>query len=538
MTAGSFQYNRMAVDFGTSNTVVAFWDEDKSDVVLHHIPDVTLPYRFIQDGREMEIPYIPSLIYYKDIKTNFIGYQVLKMMLERSKGSFRWIKAYIQSRRAMKYPLPDGSQVDYLQAGRDFLHKVVSFASESGYADISTCEVAFTVPIEAFEHYTDWLSDACIQLRIRRYRFIDESTACIFGYDTHLQAGDIFLTFDFGGGTLDVSVVRIEDRIDKGKGCRVMGKAGCRIGGRTIDGWLYDDLLRRAKIRDFDAREASALFMLNVEKIKEDLSNQKSVEYDFIHKHSGLRLKGVYHRSELEEMLDEKGIYHDVQETINRALKDAREHGVSKEDIKEALLVGGTSQMPSIRRLVTAHFGKNTRSFHPYDAVARGACRFLCNDIEALYDHIQHDYAIKSFDRKSGTNKFAPLIPKGTKYPTAEDFRKLTLKATHEGQRFFGIEIYEIAQKGSSSTGIGEIYYDLNGYAIFKNIDQSAGADTEFWMNEDKPMFIEASPPAGAGSKRFSVSFMVDSQKRLLVTVWDILNQRHIYRDYPVVKLK
>jgi molecular chaperone DnaK (HSP70) len=528
----------MAIDFGTSNTVVAFWNEEKHDVDLHTVEDVSLPFLFKQDDRNIEIPYIPSMISYQDKNKNFIGAQVIDKMLEKSKGSFRWLKAFIQSRRKINYPLPDGTTVDYFKAGSDFLETILFFAAESGHIDPASGEVVFTVPVESFEHYTDWLSSTCRDLGIKRYRFLDESSACVFGYDTQLKKKDVYLIFDFGGGTLDVSVIQIEEQVDRGIGCRVMGKAGCRIGGRTIDGWLYGDILNRADMNVLDAREASALFMRGVEEIKESLTSNDEHTYDITHELSGLRLKGKYKRSELEDLLEDNGLYHNIQETIERALKHAYEKGIEKSSIKKALLVGGTSQIPSIRRQVRTLFGDKTKYFRPYDAVARGACRFLSSDIEDLYDHIQHDYAIKSYNRKTGAHEFLPLISRGTQFPTEAGFKKMTMKATRDGQRFFGIDIFEIAEKAGVTACVGEIVYDLNGCAVFDNNHNGSGESTEFWMNENNPTFIEASPPGEKGIKRFSVSFRVGPNKALRVTVRDILTQKLLYEDYPVVKLK
>lgn len=317
-----------------------------------------------------------------------------------------------------------------------------------------------------------------------------------------------------------------------------MGKAGCQIGGRSIDGWLYEDLLIRADIHDVDARAASWLFMLEVEKIKERLSSADSYPYNIEHAHSKLKLKGKYFRGELEEILEKKGFYHSVQQTIERALNTAREKGVARDDIKEVLLVGGTSQMPSVKRQLTMNFGDKTRNFRPYDAVARGACRYLTSDIDKLYDYIQHDYAIKSYDSKSGAHRFIPLVPKGTRYPTINDFKKLSLKAASDGQRFFGIDIYEIAEKGSINSSTGNVIFDRNGGIVFQRNTHEADAGTEFWMNEEDPLFIESNPPGEKGVNRFSVTFRVDAQKRLLVTVRDIQTQKPLYLDHPVVKLK
>ncbi len=535
---GGMRYRQMAVDFGTSNTIVAFWDEEKKDVVLHEVEDVTRPFHFEQDGLTHRIPCIPSLIYYENRHTTFVGEQVIAKMLENQQGAFRWMKAYIRSGRKINFSLPDGSAVDFFIAARDFLEKVLLFAAESGRADVQNAEVAFTVPVESFEDYTDWLSETCRELGIKRYRFIDESTACIFGYDTHLQPGDVFSVFDFGGGTLDVSIVRIEEKVDRGRGCRVLGKAGCRIGGRTIDGWLYADLLSRAKVQVVDARPASALFMQQVEQIKEYLSDHTSREYDVEHENSGLRLKGVYHRGELEDLLEKKGFYHDVHETLERAESRSRERGVDRSHIKELLLVGGTSQIPSVRRLVSS-FHRNVRFYRPFDAVARGACRYLTSEIEDLYDHIQHDYAIKSYDRRARTYRFLTLVPRGTRYPTEPEFKKLSLAAVRDQQRFFGIDIFEISEKGATAAGgSGEIMFDLNGQIVFDNGGNGGFAGNEFWMNEPNPMFIEAEPLAEGGAKRFSVSFRVCAQKNLRVTVRDLLTHKRLYDDYAVVKLK
>ena len=85
---------------------------------------------------------------------------------------------------------------------------------------------------------------------------------------------------------------------------------------------------------------------------------------------------------------------------------------------------------------------------------------------------------------------------------------------------------------------MGEIVYDLNGCAVFDNNHNGSGESNEFWMNENNPTFIEASPPGEKGVKRFSVSFRVGSNKVLRVTVRDIFTQKLVYEDYPVVKLK
>jgi hypothetical protein len=65
-----------------------------------------------------------------------------------------------------------------------------------------------------------------------------------------------------------------------------------------------------------------------------------------------------------------------------------------------------------------------------------------------------------------------------------------------------------------------------------------AAENTEFWLNEENPTFIEAVPPAQSNRKRFAVAFRVDALKHLRVTVRDLQTQKLVYNDYPVVRLK
>ena len=96
--------------------------------------------------------------------------------------------------------------------------------------------MAFTVPVEAYEHYEDWLATVAEAAGVRRFRVIDEPSAAALGYGAHIQAGDVYLIFDFGGGTLDVSVVLVEEP-DAAPAGRPAGGAGCWARrGRTSAG--------------------------------------------------------------------------------------------------------------------------------------------------------------------------------------------------------------------------------------------------------------------------------------------------------------
>lgn len=140
--------------------------------------------------------------------------KVLKKEVYASDRTFRWMKRYISMRSAVKRR--DGRELSPYDAGRDFLSLVLAVALET--ERVGDEEVAFTVPVESFEHYENWLTEVAAAAGISRFRLIDESSAVALGYGAHVQPGQAYLIIDFGGGTLDVAVVRIEEGERNGSG--------------------------------------------------------------------------------------------------------------------------------------------------------------------------------------------------------------------------------------------------------------------------------------------------------------------------------
>src|SRR5260370_41249 len=160
------------------------------------------------------------------------------------------------------------------RAGWAFLTAVLTFAAAE--LDLREEEVALTVPVEAFEHYENWLVEVAEAAGMPRFRLLDEPSAAALGYGACIQPGDVYLIFDFGGGTLDVAVVLIEpDQAQTtGRRCRVLGKAGADLGGATVDQWLFQEVLRQNQRSDADedVRRLSRAFLVPSERAKERLS--------------------------------------------------------------------------------------------------------------------------------------------------------------------------------------------------------------------------------------------------------------------------
>jgi molecular chaperone DnaK (HSP70) len=120
--------------------------------------------------------------------------------------------------------------------------------------------IVFTVPVDSFETYRLWLGQVCESLQVEQVRMLDEPTAAALGYG--LADQETLLVIDFGGGTLDLSLVQLdraqaqpkplgfilkwgqksfaEQSGQTPKTARVLAKAGQNLGGSDIDNWLVD----------------------------------------------------------------------------------------------------------------------------------------------------------------------------------------------------------------------------------------------------------------------------------------------------------
>ena len=526
---------RLAVDFGTSNTVVAVWDEAAKSGRPLRIPGYS---RSFAQGED-DVPVVPSLIHYAVDRQRWVGDQVLHRNLYRSPATFRWMKRYV-AQRSPRTVRVDGRAISHVDAGRDFLSSVLLAAAAE--ADVHDEEIVLTVPVESFEHYEDWLAEVAVHAGLPRFRLIDEPSAAALGHGAHIQAHDVYLIFDFGGGTLDVAVVLIEEDVTEraGRRCRVLGKAGADLGGTQIDGLLFRHVLKANGRQDSDdaMRRVSNDLLIQCEAAKERLSFADHAEIGVMNPETGAVLTCDLTRAAFEELLEENDVYAQVVQTLRRAMNAAREAGFGEADVKAALMVGGSSFIPSVQRLMRREFGDRVLLERPLDAVARGAAAFAAG--VDFYDHIQHDYAIRCLRADKCGYEYHPLVRRGTPYPSAGPLATLTVKASYEGQSQLGLAIAEMGeQRGRGSDRRLELVFDPSGAASVVTVSpDEEESRSVFWMNEESPTFLRADPPAlRGGEERFRVDFAVDGNKRLLITVRDAVTGKMTHRDYPVVKL-
>ncbi|WP_293129601.1 Hsp70 family protein [Microcoleus sp. bin38.metabat.b11b12b14.051] len=526
----------IAIDFGTSNTVVARWNQALQQPETLKLPGLSAIS--VQTP-----PLIPSLLYVEDAAQSkvLLGQQVRDKGLDLSGNSrfFRNFKRGIGTSVQGFVPELDGQMVDFQRVGEWYLSEIVRSIRE---LPLSIDSLVFTVPVDSFEAYRHWLGKVSESLQVEQVRMLDEPTAAALGYG--LADRSILLVIDFGGGTLDLSLVRPESSgnkkplgfllkwgekllaqssAQKAKVARVLAKAGQNLGGSDIDNWLVDYFVKTKGLTKspITARLAERL------KIQLSLVN-KAVEVYFDDENfESYELE--LDRDGFESILAEHQFFENLDECMNQVLQQARRQGLEIGDIDAVLLVGGTVQIPAVQRWVQQYFDPaKIRCDKPFEAIAQGALQ-LSQGVE-IKDFLYHSYGIRYWNRRDNCHSWHSLIKSGQSYPMSEPV-ELVLGASLENQPSIELIIGELG----AETGGTEIYFDGD-----RLITRQIAGETSVQALNDKDgarSIAQLTPPGYPGSDRVKIFFRVDEQRFLRITVEDLLTNETLLEDRPVVQL-
>ncbi|MEG5016759.1 MULTISPECIES: Hsp70 family protein [unclassified Microcoleus] len=526
----------IAIDFGTSNTVVARWNQ-----VLQQPETLKLPGLSAISAQNP--PLIPSLLYVEDAAQSkvILGQQVRDKGLDLSGDSrfFRNFKRGIGTSVQGFVPELDGQLITFERVGEWYLSQIVNSIRE---VPLPIDSLIFTVPVDSFEAYRHWLGKVSQSLQVEQVRMLDEPTAAALGYG--LADRENLLVIDFGGGTLDLSLVRLdassnkkplgfilkwgekllaESSAQKTKVARVLAKAGQNLGGSDIDNWLVDYFVQTKGL----AKSPITTRLAERLKIQLSLVNQAVEVYFDDENFESYELE--LDRSRFESILGEHQFFDKLDECMNQVLQQARRQGLEIGDIDAVLLVGGTVQIPAVQRWVQQYFEPTKiRCDKPFEAIAQGALQ-LSQGIE-IKDFLYHSYGIRYWNRRDNCHSWHSLIKSGQSYPMSEPV-ELVLGASLESQPSIELIIGELG----AETGGTEIYFDGD-----RLITRQLAGQTSVQPLNDKEgarSIAQLTPPGYPGSDRIKIFFRVDEQRFLRITVEDLLTNQTLLEDKPVVQL-
>jgi molecular chaperone DnaK (HSP70) len=489
----------LAIDLGSSTTVVA-WQEGGDPPRLLELP----PYSC---GTP---PVVPSLLWLSGPgeRRPLIGRQVLEADLaERSGPSLC---------RDFKRRIGAGDNgpgwLSPEQAGALLLGRLWQALP----AGVAPDRLVLTAPIESYPGYRCWLREACRDLPVAELALVDEPTAAAIG--AGLPPGSRVLVVDFGGGTIDLSLVALEggegraapiaqllrfagrDLERSGQAlrtARVIGKAGLSLGGRDLDRWIADGLC--------PGEPPEGALLQAAERLKCRLSSeQEALE---IHRPEGQPVRELrLGRPGLERLLRERGLLDRLDELLEAVLAGARRAGLDPAALDAVLPVGGGSRLPLIRTWLAERCpGVPLRGERPVEAVALGALALTPG--VRLKDVLTRGVSLRTWDRRSREHRWHPLFVAGQSWPTAEPL-ELVLACGEEDQRQLELVLGEPQPESRA-----EVVFEA-GLPVLRG--RPAGeARVEPWSAA--PTLVPLAPPGRRGVDRLRLRFGIDAEGTLVV---------------------
>jgi molecular chaperone DnaK len=480
----------VGIDLGTTNSCVAVMEGGKPTVIAN-----------AEGGRTT-----PSVVAYAKNGDRLVGQIAKRQAVMNPENTFYSVKRFIGRRfdevthetSEVPYQILNVSgnvKIDCTMAGKQFapeeisaqvLRKLAEDASK--YLGETVTQAVITVPAYFNDSQRQATKAAGKIAGLEVLRIINEPTAASLAYGLDKKSNETILVFDLGGGTFDVSVLEVGDGVFE-----VLSTSGdTHLGGDDFDKQIVDYIAAEFKNAEgIDLRkDKQALQRLTeaAEKAKIELSSvtQAEINLPFITatqdgpKHVEMTMTRAKFEEICANLIDRCRI------PVENAVRDAK---INKSDIHEVVLVGGSTRIPAVQKLVKDVLGKDpNQSVNPDEVVAVGAAiqaGVLSGEVK---DILLLDVTPLSLGVETLGGVMTKLIPRNTTIPTKKS------------------ETFSTAVDGQTNVEI----HVLQGEREMANDNKSLGT-----------FRLDGIPPAQRGVPQIEVTFDIDANGILNVTARD-----------------
>ena len=521
----------IAIDFGTSNTVVSLLEADTGLPITLRLPEISRVFRRTNaQGELSEIPVVPTLVFIKSPTEWVWGEAVRSQRLGLAQPD-RLFKAFKRDLATDFQPSPrqlDGESYSPEYVSEKFLQQIWQQILQQ---QIQPSQVIFTVPVGAFERYLDWFRGVGDRFNVA-VQLVDESTAAALGYAVD-RPGTLVLVIDFGGGTLDLSLVRTQIATDDSTTVKadVLAKSDAYLGGEDIDVWLVEDYLQQIGV---DRATIGAVGWQNLlaiaERLKMRLSAAPSAKESWLDETTFMAYELEFDRPRFDAILEARQLLEQLRQALDEVLAIALSKGIRKGDIAQVVLVGGSCLIPAVQQLVLSYFGKSRVKLNkPFEAVAHGA--LVRGQVSQLQDYLRHSYAMRLWEPYSKTYSYLPLFDAGMTYP-CERSELLTLQVATDRQTEIRLDIGEVANVAQA-----EVTYDEQGRMTSTTLRRQE-TYRSLDITHEQVCVAHLDPPGQVGVDRVTVAFAVTAERVLIATVRDLLTEQILVQQEAIAKLR
>ena len=365
----------IGIDLGTTNSVVAIMEGGSPRVIPNQEGQNTTPsiVGFTKDGKNLVGIIAKRQSITNPINTvfsikRFIGHTFNEVVAEEAKRlPYKLIK---RANGDIAVNI-EGKELTPQEISALILIKLKE-AAES-YLGQKVSEAVITVPAYFNDAQRQATKDAGKIAGLDVKRIVNEPTAAALAYGLDKKKNGTIAVFDFGGGTFDISILDIHDGIIEVKSTN----GDTHLGGDDIDNiimnYLVDEFKKETGVNLYSDKMAIQRLKEAAEKAKVELSTLHEVEislpYITADANGPKHLNTKISRAKFESICSD--VFERLLIPCKKAVADA---GISKSEIDEVLLVGGSTRIPKVQTLVKDFFGKEpNKSVNPDEVVAIGA---------------------------------------------------------------------------------------------------------------------------------------------------------------------